>query len=117
MLDVLKITIAEQEKTLRPSIKALRNIEDSLGISIGELGQDMASGKLSTSLIVETLYFGLEAGGNKVSRVDIEKELEDRGLDCFNEAILGFFLVGTIGEARATVVLDQLKLQEKTDSE
>lgn len=114
MLDILKIKINDQEKTLRPSIKALRNIEESLKIGVGEIGQIMSTGKISLDLIVETLYYGLEAGGNTVSRTDIESALEQDGLDCFNEAIVGFFLQGTLGAKRASEVLEQLKASKES---
>jgi len=117
MLDMLKVTINDVEKTLRPSISALRKIEDTLKMSIGEIGQALQLGKVSTSLIVETVFYGIQAAGESATRADIEKHLEENGLDSLNEALVRFFLTATLGKVRAGEVLIQLQADQAQTQE
>lgn len=67
----IKIILAGEERTLRPSFTAMSEVESRLDKTLFQIADDMANKRISTKIIVALIYAGLlgdaEARGEKLT--------------------------------------------------
>ena len=112
-----RVTLLDQEFTLRPSFEALCEFEDKTGLACNEAFNQMSAGKMSIKVVTAAIWAGILGEALYKNNPKLEKSFKvvgemvrKEGITHCIKAATDFFMYGIVPEE------DIKKLEEKEDS-
>lgn len=99
--NMIKITIDGEEHAMKPDMKALMAIENTLGVTVLKLCQEISQGNIGFNMVSNIIQIGLKSGTGSVDPKVINKSIMEVGLIGYVDPIMDFFklaLEGTGGK-------------------
>lgn len=92
----LEVKLAEEVYQAKVTLDSIVRMEQSLGMSIVRIAQNLAAAELTTEQISTILLISLRGGGNKLDKRDVDRLVWNSGLVA-SMAVVGEILSAVLG--------------------